>query len=159
MSAMPATTRLTGADGIRRPRAMRRTVEVSICAAGMVLSLLFLGGFALVVNRTDRADLESTLVPLLFREDTSMTTDQLYEVTATLGAWFAVTLVLTLLLGAVGIFFARRRPTRKRNGWWIFAAGLVCLLGSQLIAFPIAFVFFVSAGVFALRPVTDGSPS
>ena len=48
---------------------------------------------------------------------------------------------------------------KERHPVWALAAGLACLLGSQLILFPVAFVFFVAAGLFALRPVTDGSPS
>jgi hypothetical protein len=161
MSAMHATSPVPAGRADRTDRSvgpMRRVVELSICTAGMVLSLLFLGGFALVVNRTGQADLESSLVPALF-PDSSLSGAQLYEITATLGAWFAVTLVVTLLLGAVAIFFIRRHPTRRRNAWWLVGAGLACLVGSQLIAFPIAFVFFAGAAVLALRPVTDGSQS
>ena len=82
-----------------------------------------------------------------------------HELARTLAAWFSVTLIAVLLLSAIGWFMARRRPWRRTAGWWILAAGLACLLGSQLILFPVAFIFFVAAGVFALRPVTDGSPS
>src|SRR5699024_11626996 len=82
-----------------------------------------------------------------------------YQLGRTLAAWFGVTLIVLLLLSVIGLFFTRRRPWRRSSGWWFLAAGLVCLLGSQLILFPVAFVCFVAAGCFALRPISDGSPS
>src|SRR5699024_6648486 len=57
------------------------------------------------------------------------------------------------------LFLARPRPWRRGAGWGAAAAGLACLLGSQLIVSPAAFLFFVAAGFFALRPVAAGSPS
>ena len=38
------------------------------------------------------------------------------------------------------------------------AAGAVCLLGSQLILYPVAFLFFAAAALFVLRPLPEGSP-
>ncbi|WP_193103587.1 DUF4064 domain-containing protein [Brachybacterium sp. FME24] len=140
-------------------RRVRRTPELWIASIGSVLSFVALGGFSLVMTKIDPAAFERVVMPALIGPEAGMSRQEAFEVGRTLGAWFGATLLLVLALVSVGIFFARRRPSRRSTGWWFLAAGLACLLGSQLILYPIAFLFFVSAGLFALRPVTDGSPS
>ena len=157
----------TMAEGRRtsRPRreqaapAISRTTELWLLGVGMGLSFVALGGFALVMNRIDMATFEQVVMPALVGADPGLAVAEAHELARTLAAWFSVTLIAVLLLSAVGWFLARRRPWRRAAGWWVLAAGLACLLGSQLILFPLAFVFFVAAGFFALRPVTVGSPS
>lgn len=141
------------------PPRTRRTIELWLVGIGMALSLLGLGGFTLVMNQADQATFESVIMPTLLGPDPGMSAAEAYEFGRTLAAWFGITLITMLLLSVIGIFFTRRRPWRRSPGWWFLAAGLVCLLGSQLILFPVAFVFFVAAGCFALRPTSDGSHS
>ncbi|GAA4518732.1 hypothetical protein GCM10023160_01410 [Brachybacterium paraconglomeratum] len=138
-----------------------RTVELWLVGIGMAVSFLALGGFALVMNRIDAATFEQVVMPALVgaEAESGLGVAEAHELARTLAAWFSVTLIAVLLLSAIGWFVARRRPWRRTAGWWFLAAGLACLLGSQLILFPVAFIFFVAAGFFALRPVTDGSPS
>jgi hypothetical protein len=150
----PATT----ADEAARP--VRRTVEVWSAAVGMVLTTVLAGGFALVVNRTDEQTFADALLPAMrgagMVADTVALEDA-FTGARTLAAWFGFTVVVVLLLGTIGIFLARRRPRRRSTGWWFLAAGLVCLVGSQLVLYPVAFLFFVSAGLFALRKPDLGS--
>lgn len=136
-----------------------RAAELWLLGIGMALSVIALGGFALVMNRIDLPTFEQVVMPALVGTESGIGVDEAHELARTLAAWFSVTLIAVLLLSATCWFLARRRPWRRTPGWWALAAGLACLLGSQLILFPLAFVFFVSAGFFALRPVTDGSPS
>lgn len=136
-----------------------RTAELWLVGIGMALSFVALGGFALVMNRIDLATFEQVVMPALVGAEAGTGVAEAHELARTLAAWFSVTLIAVLLLSAIGWFVARRRPWRRAAGWWILAAGLACLIGSQLILFPVAFIFFVAAGLFALRPVTDGSPS
>ncbi|WP_129787994.1 hypothetical protein [Promicromonospora panici] len=137
------------------PPALRRTAEVWLAGAGMVLSALFLGAFTLVVNRLDEGEFTANLYPEMQRIGLDLAAGgaaaDAYDAARTLAAWFGVTLMVVLLLGATGVFVARRRPGRRTTGWFFAAAGLVCLVGSQLILYPVAFLFFVSAGMFALR--------
>ena len=65
--------------------------------------------------------------------------------------------VVVVLLAVAGIAHTRSRPHRRLPGLWFLAAGTVCLLGSQLILYPVAFLFFAAAALFALRPVPEGS--
>lgn len=138
---------------------VRRTVELWLVGIGLVLSLVSLGGFTLVMNQADQSTFESAIMPTLVGPDSGMSTAEAYELGRTLAAWFGITLITMLLLSVAGTFFARRRPWRRSSGWWFLAVGLVCLVGSQLILFPVAFVFFVAAGFFALRPISNGSHS
>jgi hypothetical protein len=134
---------------------VRRTAEVGVAGAGMVLSALFLGAFTLVVNRMDEGEFATTLHPEMQRIGLDLTAagaaGDAYDAARTLAAWFGCTLMVVLLLGITGIFVARRRPGRRTTGWFFAAAGLVCLVGSQLILYPVAFLFFAGAGMFALR--------
>ncbi|WP_454860165.1 DUF4064 domain-containing protein [Promicromonospora soli] len=134
---------------------LRRTAEVWLAGAGMVLSTLFLGAFTLVVNRIDEGEFAATLYPEMRRIGLDPAAGgaaaDAYDAARTLAAWFGVTLMVVLLLGITGVFVARRRPGRRTAGWFFAAAGLVCLVGSQLILYPVAFLFFAGAGLFALR--------
>lgn len=147
--------RRTPAEG--HPRVRRRT-ELWILGIGLGVATVCLGGFSLVMNGIDAATFEESVAPVLLTGE-GVPAAEGYEVGKALGAWFGFTLIAVLLLGVVSFYMARLRPWRRTAAWWIGATGLVCLLGSQLILFPVAFIFFVSAGLFALRPITDGSTS
>lgn len=135
-----------------------RTAEQVLGVLAMVVSAVFLGGFTLVMNGLDEASFTSSgLADLLGLQEAGAA--EAYHVASTLAAWFGFTLVAVLLLAAVGLMATRSRPWRRRTGWWFAAAGVVCLLGSQLIGYPFAFIFFLTAGLFALRPVEPRSTS
>ena len=140
------------------PERMHRTPELVVATVGIALSLLTMGGYTLVVNSIDAATFEDVVMPALLGGSGELSVDAAHELGRTLAAWFGVSLMVILLLCAAGIALARKRPDRRTTGWWFFAAGAVCLLGSQLLLFPIAFLFFVSAGLFVLRPLTGRSP-
>ena len=159
MVSTAAPDRISAGPGRARPAqaepAVRRTAEVWVAVAGMILSALFLGAFTLVLNRLDADEFSTTLYPEMQRIGLDLTAggvaSDAYDAARTLAAWFGFTLMVVLLLGIAGIYVARRRPRRRTTGWFFAAMGLVCLVGSQLILYPVAFLFFVSAGMFALR--------
>jgi len=140
------------------PPATSRRAELWLTGIGAALATVFLGGFAVVVNRIDEATYQEVVRPVLLGGADQVSAAEAFEAGRTLGAWFGFTLLLVLVLAAVAILALRRRPWRRRTAWWLLAAGLVCLLGSQLIAYPIAFFFFLGAGLLVVRPVRDGSP-
>ncbi|WP_157975751.1 hypothetical protein [Brachybacterium sp. YJGR34] len=147
-----------GASRPAKPPRRRRRAELILVALGLLLSILSMGGFTLVMNEIDTATFEEVVMPALVGGSAEVSVAQAEEMARTLAAWFGVSLVVMLLLSAAGIATARSRPHRRTAGWWFLAAGLVCLLGSQLILFPIAFLFFLAAGLFVLRPTPERSP-
>lgn len=152
MSVMTRTP-VTGA----RPRHMRRTAEYVFLGIGLLAALVTMGGYTLVVNQLDQAAFTEIVAPALFAEDSGLDAVQAFEAGRTLAAWFGASFVVMLLVSVIGIAHMRSRPRRRTPGWWFLAVGLICLLGSQLVLFPIAFLFFVVAGLFALRPVSEES--
>jgi hypothetical protein len=152
VTEMPAPDAL---DEVAATPPTRRTVELWLAGATAALTTLLLGAFTLVVNGVDEQTFADTLYPLLtdagVTAGAGVSVDAAYEATRTLAAWFGFTVVVVLGLTVVGFWLARRRPSRRSTGWWFLAAGLACLLGSQLLLYPIAFGFFVTAGLFALR--------
>lgn len=145
-----------------RPRTSRRW-ELAVAAVGAVLATVLLGGYARVIGSVDLPGFTESLYPALLgatgQSAAELSPEAAYTSARTVAGWFGFTLVGVLLCCAVGWFIARRRPERKVAGWLFFAAGLVCLVGSQFILFPVAFFFFLSAGLFALRPTSHGSQS
>lgn len=140
-----------------RARRPRRTAELVLLGIGLLVALVTMGGYTLVTNQLDQAGFIEIVAPVLLGEDSAADPAQTYEAGRTLAAWFGASLVVMLLLSAIGIAHLRSRPHRRTPGWWFLAVGLICLLGSQLVLFPVAFVFFVVAGLFALRPLSERS--
>lgn len=131
-----------------------RRAERWLAGIGLGLAALFQGGFALAVNRSDDAAIRETLLPALRTSGIDVADADALEALNTLAAWFGFSLVVVALLCAIGFFIAARRPARRSTGWWFLAAGLVCLLGTQLTLYPVAFFFFLTAGLFAVRPIS-----
>jgi hypothetical protein len=155
MSSVTTAERRATAQASARATSRRAPAEVWAAALGLVLSTVFLGGFAVVMNRLDAGTFATDLYPEMQRAGLDLATGGgaagAYEAACTLAAWFSLTLMAVLALGAVGIVAARHRRGYRTPVWVFAAAGLVCLLGSQLILYPVAFLFFVGAGLSALR--------
>lgn len=141
------------------PVQARRRAETWLAVIGMALSTVFLGGFTLVMNTFDEESFTESGLGDLLGLGEGVSGAEAYRLAATLSSWFGFTVLLVLVLAVIGILATRSRPALRRHGWWFAAAGLACLLGSQLILYPVAFAFFVSAGLFALRPVDGRSAS
>lgn len=141
------------------PPQVSRTAEQVLAVLGMVASTILLGGFTIVMNGLDEQQFAASGLPELLGLAPATSAAEAYHLASTLAAWFGFTLIAVLLLAAVGLLATRRRPWRRVTGWWFLAAGLVCLLGSQLLLYPVAFAFFLTAGLFALRPLEPRSTS
>jgi len=163
MTETPARRDAAGAEPEAPDEAVtvRRTAELWVAGVAAALTTLSLGAFTVVVNGVDEATFADSLYPLLADGGVAgaagVPVDVAYEATRTLAAWFSLTVPIVLGLTVVGFMLARRRPARRSTGWWFLAAGLACLLGSQLLLYPIAFGFFVTAGLFALRTTDQHS--
>lgn len=135
----------------------RRRIELIIAAVGFAAAAVLQGGFALVISRADSAALQDSVLPALHAAGLDIPDADAYTVLNTLAGWFGFSLILIALLCAVGWFFATYRPRRRSTGWWFAGAGLACLFGTQLVLYPVAFLFFLSAALFAVRTPNPGS--
>lgn len=145
------------------PRRTSRRIEFWSAGIGLVLATVLMGGFSRVVGSVDLVGFTESLYPALLQatatDASALAPEAAYESLRLLGAWFGLTLVALLLLCAAGFYMGRRHPNRRTAGWLFLAAGVACLVGSQFILFPIAFFFFITAGMFFLRSPSQGSAS
>ena len=135
-----------------------RRPEKWISGIGLALAGLLQGGFTLTVNGSSEAEFNEKILPAMHAAGINPAGDA-YEGARTLAGWFGFSLILVLALCAIGLFVASRRPERRSTGWWFAAAGVICLVGTQFVLYPIAFFFFLTAAMFAVRSTQQGSPS
>jgi len=138
-------------------RAISRTAEKWITGVGLGLAALLQGGFTVTINSASRAEFDEKIAPALASTGLTPLGDA-YEGARTLAAWFGFSLVIMIFLAAIALFIASRRPARRSTGWWLAGAGAACLVGTQLVLYPVAFFFFLAAALFAVRSTRQGSP-
>lgn len=122
---------------------------------GMFLALVLMGGFSLAINQMTVQQFEEIFqraFPTLLNQ---MTAEAALAQFQTLGAWFGFTLLALLILVSVATMLVRYRNYRKQSCAIYFLTGVVTLIGSQMIAFPIAFCFFLAAGFVFSIAMTD----
>lgn len=147
---MTQTTTPGIVDAPPLPR-FRRVPELWIASIGMAAAAALQGGFTLAVSRSDGTQLRETVLPALTAAGFRTSAADAVVVLQTLSAWFGLSLLVMAGLFAVGAFIASRRPGRRSTGWWFLGTGLVCLFGTQFVLYPVAFLFFLAAGLFAVR--------
>lgn len=130
---------------------MARKWERIIGLVGMVLVTVFLGGFSATVNLMKPAQFEKILKPMFASGLKGVSTKQGLMMFKTLGAWFGYTVIIVLVLGVIANLLLRHHKRVRLAGGLYVVAGLVTLLGSQLIAYPLAFIFFVVAVLCFMR--------
>lgn len=130
---------------------MKQSIEQWLGWMGIGLSIVFLGGFTLVMNQitvTQFSTLFSAVFPAVFNQ---MPEEEAFRQFKTLGAWFGFTLLIVILLVVVANSLIMYRNYRKAAAVILALAGLICLVGTQYLAFPIAFLFFAAAALCLIR--------
>lgn len=130
---------------------MSRRPEKIIAIIGTILVLLFLGGFSLTIFGMDEATFNEVVVPIFKETIPGMDAQDGFESMRTLAAWFGVTAFLTLVLVSLGNLFVSHNKYPRRAAIFYGASGVIVLLGSQLVAYHFAFLFFVTMGMCLLR--------
>ncbi|WP_291292126.1 DUF4064 domain-containing protein [Enterococcus sp.] len=132
---------------------MKRNIELLFGWIGGALAVVFLGGYTLIINQISLADFKQLFTPVFPSIMTGMPLTEALELFKSLGAWFGFTLLLVLVLIAAASLLLTYRNYRKKAGTLYLIAGICCLIGSQLLAFPIAFFFLIAGGLcFFRRP-------
>ncbi|BAL62635.1 DUF4064 domain-containing protein [Melissococcus plutonius] len=124
---------------------MKRRLECWLGFIGVGLTLLFLGGIALSVQQLTIAEYEKTFKPVFASSLGHLDSEKGVELFRTLGAWFGFTILFVLIFVTLATLFIMKNSAPVKAGIFYMLAGLTTLIGSQLIAFFIAFLFFIAA--------------
>lgn len=128
---------------------MSRRPEKIISILGVLLVLIFLGGFSLTIINITFDQYQEIIAPIFQDITGNMPASEGFQTVKTLGAWFALTAFVTLILVAIGNLAVDKYP--KRAAILYAASGIAILLGSQRVAYPLAFIFFVVTAMSLLR--------
>ena len=138
----------------RMPRAapFRRRIELIIAGIGLAASAVLQGGFAFVIIRSDDETLQTAVLPALreagiervgCRRPGRRSTPSPRGSASRSSSWRC-----SARSDSSSPCIA---PAGVRHCWWFVGAGVACLLGTQLVLYPVAFLFFLSAALFAVR--------
>lgn len=130
---------------------MSRKLEATIGLVGAILVLFFLGGFAVTIFTVNMMEFKTVIAPVFEGAIPGINSASGFENMKTLGAWFSITAFLTLILTALGNFFISGNKAPKKAALSYLISGLLVLFGSQFIAYPLAFIFFIAASFSIFR--------
>jgi phosphoglycerol transferase MdoB-like AlkP superfamily enzyme len=134
---------------------MKRKWEVMIGIAGVILCVIFLGGFSLTMTSMEESIYETTVFPILQAGVSEEYVSESFEAVKALAIWFGVTLLLVFILVALATLSIWRNKSPKRGAVLYIFAGLATLIGTQFIAFPLAFLFFIAAALCLYRKLKE----
>lgn len=138
---------------------MSRKLEIIIGYVGAGLVLIFLGSFTVITNIMTEAEYHKMFYPIFEKFLSGVSNKNGIEMFQTLGVWFGVTLILVLILVAIANLLLRHHKRIGLAGIIYLFAGLITLFGSQLLAYPLAFFFFLDSGLCFLRKETARVPN
>ena len=126
---------------------MKRRLELWIgwITAGLVT--LILGPLSLIMRELTRIQYKETFLPVFAEQLGEVSVEQGLELFHRLGNWFGITVVLILVMTALASLFLNSRYDRRLTGLLYITTGLITLVGSQFLAFVLAFPFFVAGGL------------
>ncbi|NWQ40488.1 DUF4064 domain-containing protein [Bacillus sp. EB106-08-02-XG196] len=126
---------------------MKRKWEVMIGLAGVILCVIFLGGFSLTMTSMEEGTYETTVFPILQEGVSEEYLSESFDAVKVLAIWFGITLIIVFILVALATLLIWRNKYPKRGAVLFIFSGLATLIGTQFIAFPLAFLFFIAAAL------------
>jgi hypothetical protein len=130
---------------------MKRKWESIIGIMGALLCLIFLGGFSVTITTMDKKTFEAAVFPILQADVSKGHLSESFEAVKALAVWFGVTMIGVLVFTSIATLFVRKNKNPKVAAAFYILAGLTALAGTQLIAFPLAFLFFLAAVLCIFR--------
>lgn len=124
---------------------MKRRWDMIVASVGGILTLLFIGGIAVTMRVMDVSDFES-IYNSLFSEN-GKDINETFKMLQSLTALFSVALFLSLFFLMLALVFSWRGRYRYVPSILYGIAGLILLIGTQFIAYPLAFFFFLASGI------------
>jgi hypothetical protein len=134
---------------------MKRKWEAMIGIAGVILCVIFLGGFSLTMTSMEESIYKTTVFPILQEGVSEEYVSESFEAMKALAIWFGVTLLIVFFLVAMATLSIWRNKYPKRGAVFFIFAGLATLMGTQFIAYPLAFLFFIAAALCLFRKIKE----
>lgn len=124
---------------------MKRKIEVIGTWILMVVCVMFLGGFSLVMNAVKEKEFTAKIYPMFQSAD--LPASETYQQFKTMGMWFGLTLMAILVMSMIALYLLSQ-PKRRWISAVLYGLSGVCLLiGTQFLLYPVAFFFFILAGI------------
>lgn len=134
---------------------MKRKSEVIIGLIGAILCIILLGGFSLTMTTMEEGTFATSVFPTLQEGVSINDLSESFEAMKALAVWFGITLLIVLIFIVIATSFIWKNKFPKRAAFFFLLAGLATLIGTQMIAFPIAFFFFIASGLCFFRKMID----
>lgn len=124
---------------------MKRRWDMIVASVGGILTLLFIGGIGVTMRVMDVSDFESIYNSLFSEKGKDI--NETFKMLQSLTALFSVALFLSLFFLMLALVFSWRGRYRYVPSILYGIAGLILLFGTQFIAYPLAFFFFLASGI------------
>lgn len=128
---------------------MKRKWEVIVGIIGGILALVFFGGLAVTLKKMSVKDFETSYQALKLEK--TGTLDNTFHLLQDMTGLFAITLFISLIFLVVAVFFSIKEKYLIIAASLYLVAGLILLLGTQFIAFPFTFFYFMAAVLTVYR--------
>lgn len=128
---------------------MKRKWEAIVGIIGGILALVFFGGLAVTLKKMSIKDFETSYQALKLEK--TGTLDNTFHLLQDMTGLFAITLFISLIFLVVAIFFSIKEKYLIIAASLYLVAGLILLLGTQFIAFPFTFFYFMAAVLTVYR--------
>lgn len=122
---------------------MRRKWEATVGIIGGILALVFFGGLAVTLKKMSIKDFETSYQALKLEKIGTL--DNTFHLLQDMTGVFAITLFISLIFLVVAVFFSVKEKYLIIAASLYLVAGLILLLGTQFIAFPFTFFYFMAA--------------
>lgn len=124
---------------------MKRKVEVISTWVLMIICVVLLGGFSLVMNTVKEKEFTAKIYPMFQSADLSAS--ETFQQFRTLGMWFGLTLMAILVMNMIALYLLSQSKRRWISAVLYGLSGVCLLIGTQFLLYPVAFFFFVLAGI------------
>ncbi|MEY8445591.1 hypothetical protein AALA44_05275 [Enterococcus ratti] len=122
---------------------MKRKWEVVTGIMGGSLALVFFGGLAVTLKNMSMIDFKKSYYAL--KLESTGTLEHTFYLLQDMTKLFAILLFFSLIVLVTAIFLSIKEKYLVIAASLYFIAGVILLLGTQLIAFPMVFFYFISA--------------
>ncbi|MFB8506423.1 hypothetical protein ACFC4I_11865 [Enterococcus durans] len=128
---------------------MKRKWEAIVGIIGGILALVFFGGLAVTLKKMSVKDFETSYQALKLEK--TGTLDNTFHLLQDMTGLFAITLFISLIFLVAAVFFSIKEKYLIIAASLYLVAGLILLLGTQFIAFPFTFFYFMAAVLTVYR--------